>query len=233
MSRLGFPAIYRADGGEAVYSDEKVLAFGVPELEFPRRWPPAVELVGPVLYTPPDRRRDAPDLPFAPGRPHVLVTLGTHLRWRKPAMAEAVAQAARELPCLEFHFSDGDARGSREESAGNFHRLSYVPYSMHLSRYELIVHHGGTGVMYHTLRAGKPALVAPVDYDQFDHAARLEAAGLAHRLRHPNELARGIVEALADAALLAACRRFQSIVNGYQAEERVAELIASIASRKP
>jgi UDP:flavonoid glycosyltransferase YjiC (YdhE family) len=236
MSRLGFPAIYRPGGGEAVYSDEKVLAFGVPELEFPRRWPAAVELVGPVLYTPPDRRSDAPDLPFAPGRPHVLVTLGTHLGWRKQAMAESVAQAARALPGLEFHFSDGDVRGerstraTRQEPAGNFHRLSYVPYSTHLSHYELIVHHGGTGVMYHTLRAGKPALVAPVDYDQFDHAARLEAAGLARRLRRPDELARAITAALADATLLAACRRFQSIVNGYRAEERVAELVAA---RKP
>jgi UDP:flavonoid glycosyltransferase YjiC (YdhE family) len=227
MRQLGFPSIYRMDGSEAVYSDERILAFGIPGLEFPRRWPPAVELVGPVLYTPPRPAGDVPEVPFVPGRQHVLVTLGTHLGWRKEAMAESVRQAARALPGIEIHFTDGDARSERREAAGNFHRLGYVPYSTHLPRYALVVHHGGTGVMYHTLRAGTPALVAPVDYDQFDHAARLTAAGLAHRLHRPGELAQGIVGALTDPQLLAACRRFQSVVEGFQAEERTAELVAA------
>jgi len=234
LSRLGFPALYRPDGSEAVYSDERILAFGVPGLEFPRRWPAAVELVGPVLYTPPRLSPDAPDapeIPFAPGRRHVLVTLGTHLGWRKEAMAESVRRAARALPHLKLHFSDGDARSPRRESAGNFHRLGYVPYATHLPRYALVVHHGGTGVMYHTLRAGTPALVAPVDYDQFDHAARLVAAGLAHRLDRPDELARRIAGALDDPRLLAACRRFQTVVEGFHAEERTAELVAARLSR--
>ena len=231
LSRLGFPALYRSGGSEAVYSDERILAFGVPGLEFPRRWPAAVELVGPVLYTPPSLAPDAPEVPFAPGRRHVLVTLGTHLGWRKEAMAESVRQAARALPHLELHFSDGDPRSSRRESRGNFHRLGYVPYATHLPRYALVVHHGGTGVMYHTLSAGTPALVAPVDYDQFDHAARLVAAGLAHRLDRPDELARRIAGALADPRLLAACRRFQGVVGGFRAEERIAELTAARLAR--
>jgi UDP:flavonoid glycosyltransferase YjiC (YdhE family) len=33
-----------------------------------------------------------------------------------------------------------------------------------------------------------PALVLPNDYDQFDHAARLQAAGVALRLRHAREI---------------------------------------------
>jgi UDP:flavonoid glycosyltransferase YjiC (YdhE family) len=232
MVRLGVPAIYRPDGSEAVYSDERLLAFGVPGLEFPRRWPAAVELVGPVLYTPPRASGDAPEIPFAHGRRHVLVTLGTHLGWRKEAMADSVRQAARALPDLEFHFSDGDARSGRHESIGNFHRLGYVPYATHLPRYALIVHHGGTGVMYHTLSAGKPALVFPVDFDQFDHAARLTAAGLAHRLERPSGLARQVASALADRRLLAACRRFQAVLAGIQAEERVSELVAEKTGRK-
>lgn len=226
MRQLGVPAIYRPDGSEAVYSDERLLAFGIPELEFPRRWPAAVELVGPVLYTPPRAPGDAPEIPFVPGRRHVLVTLGTHLRWSKESMADAVRQAARALPDLEFHFSDGDARSGRHESLGNFHRLGYVPYATHLPRYALIVHHGGTGIMYHTLSAGKPALVFPVDYDQFDHAARLTAAGLAHRLKRPDGLARQVASALADRQLLAACASFQEVLAGFKAEERIAALVA-------
>jgi UDP:flavonoid glycosyltransferase YjiC (YdhE family) len=222
---LGFPSIYRDDGSEALYSDERVLAFGLAELELARRWPAAVELVGPVLYTPPS---EAPEPPFVPGRDHVLVTLGTHLQWRKEAMVEAVRRAAAALPGIELHWSDGDVRSTRRESAGNFHRLGYVPYDRDLPRYALVVHHGGAGVMYHTLRAGLPALVLPVDYDQFDHAVRLETAGAARRLRRPEDLATQVADALGDAGLRAAGRRFRDILaaQAQAPEERVAQLVA-------
>lgn len=221
---LGFPALYRPDGSEAVYSDERVLALALPELEFRRRWPAAVELVGPVLYTPP---ATAPEPPFVPGRRHVLVTLGTHLRWRKEAMAAAVRRAASLLPGIELHWSDGDAQSDRRESAGNFHHLGYVPYTRYLGRYDLVVHHGGTGVMYQTLQAGLPALVLPVDYDQFDHAARLEAAGVARRLRQPEDLAAAVKKAIGDTELHAACRRFRPLVVPGAAEERIADRVAA------
>jgi hypothetical protein len=40
-------------------------------------------------------------------------------------------------------------------------------------------------------------------------------------------LAQGIVGALADPQLLAACRRFQTVIKGFQAEERTAKLVAA------
>jgi UDP:flavonoid glycosyltransferase YjiC (YdhE family) len=225
LARLGFPALYRADGSEAVYSQERVLALGTRELEFPRRWPAAVELVGPVLYAPPGAQE--PPVPFVPGRRHVLVTLGTHLAWRKDAMAAAARRAARHLDGVEIHMSDGERWSRRRESDGSFHRLGYVPYASCIGRYDLVVHHGGAGILHHTLRAGRPALVVPVDYDQFDHAARLEAAGLARRLRVRRDLAPQITAALADQRLLAACLRFQRVLADYRAEERIAELVAA------
>jgi len=228
MCSLGFPEMYRRDGSEALYSDERVLALGLAELEFPRRWPTAVELLGPVLFTPPSA---APEPPFVTGRDHVLVTLGTHLRWRKEEMVAAVRHAAAALPDVEIHWSDGEAQSERSESAGNFHHLGYVSYDRDLPRYALVVHHGGAGVMYHTLRAGLPALVLPIDYDQFDHAARLEAAGVARRLRRPGDLAVQVKDALADAGLRAACRRFQDILAAQAPEERVAALVAQRLGR--
>jgi UDP:flavonoid glycosyltransferase YjiC (YdhE family) len=224
MRDLGVPAIYRDDGTEAVYSDDRILGLGLAEFEFPRRWPAALELIGPVLYTPPSQ---APEPPFVTGRPHVLVTLGTHLGWKKEEFLEVVRHAAAALPGIELHWSDGDVNRDRRESNGNFHRLGYISYARHLNRYDLVVHHGGSGVMYHTLRAGLPALVLPTDYDQFDHAARLEAAGLARRLRRPQDLAAQLADAvLRDTALRAACQRFREIVAAAEPEERVATLVA-------
>ncbi|HEV7668441.1 MAG TPA: nucleotide disphospho-sugar-binding domain-containing protein [Thermoanaerobaculia bacterium] len=225
---LGFPSLYREDGTEAVYSPERVLAFSIPELEFPRTWPPAVQLIGPVLYTPPTA---APAPPFREGRPAVLITLGTHLPWKKDTMAKAVRAAAQTLPEIDFHFTDGRADSDRRESTDNFHRLGYVSYARDLPRYALVVHHGGAGVQYHTLRAGLPALVLPIDYDQFDHAARLEAAGVARRVHDLRDLAQQVRAALGDAEMGAACRRFAEILRRYRAEDWVAERVAEKLGR--
>jgi UDP:flavonoid glycosyltransferase YjiC (YdhE family) len=222
MRQLGVPSLYRPDGTEAVYSAQRVLALGTAELEFPRRWPAAVELIGPVLYTPPSA---APPPPFLPGRRHVLVTLGTHLRWYKDRAAEAVRRAARALSGIEFHFSDGILGSTRHEADGNFRRLGYVPYARDLTGYDLVVHHGGAGVMYHCLRAGKPALVIPLDYDQFDHAARLEVAGVAWRVPRLDALPGLVARALEDPGLAKACLRHQALCAGYAPEDRVAALV--------
>src|SRR6185369_7007552 len=137
--------------------------------------------------------------PFVSGRQHVLITLGTHLRRHKDRVANAAQAAARALPHLELHFSEGrvdaDADAWRPNRAGeapaNFHRLSFVDYTL-LSRYDLVVHHAGAGIMHETMAAGLPAIVLPLDFDQFDNAARLEAAGLATRLRSLADLPRTI-----------------------------------------
>lgn len=96
----------------------------------------------------------------------MLVTCGTHLPWRRAQLAEATARAAAFRPDVELHVSDGDASSGRHESVGNFHRLGYVSYEQHLH----------PGVLAHTLAAGLPAIVVPVDYDQFDFAVRLQVA---------------------------------------------------------
>jgi UDP:flavonoid glycosyltransferase YjiC (YdhE family) len=221
---LGVPAVYRADGSEAVYSPQKVLGLARVELELPRRLPAAVELVGYPLYTPP---HDGPPPPFREGRRHVLVSLGTHLWWRKDAVAAAAAEAARLLPEVEIHFTDGDPASDREQGDGNFHRLGYVSYSRDLARYDLVVHHAGTGVMYYTLAAGLPALTLPTDYDQFDQAARLAEAGLARRLRSPRELPAAITEALGETPERARACAFAEIVRREPAETRIRALVSA------
>jgi UDP:flavonoid glycosyltransferase YjiC (YdhE family) len=222
LRELGLPAVYRADGSEAVYSPQKVLGLGRPEIELPRRLPPAVELVGYPLFTPPF---DGPAPPFVAGRKHVLVSLGTHLFWRKDAVAAAAAEAARLLPEVEIHFTDGDPSSRRSEDRGNFRRLGYVSYNRDLGRYDLVVHHAGTGVLYYTLAAGLPALTLPSDYDQFDCAARLAEAGLARRLRSPEEMPSAIAAALGDTPERTAAKAFAEILRGESAEDRIRRLV--------
>lgn len=222
LAWTGLRSPYRADGSETVYSGECVLALGIRELEFATRRRAPVRFVGPLCYTPGPAARIVPD--GARG-PHVLVTLGTHLRAFKDEIAAATRRAARRLPHVTFHFTDGDASREHAERDGNFVRYAHISYDANVRHYDLVVHHAGTGIANQCLLDGVPALVHPLDFDQFDHAARLVHAGVARRLRNTNDLAAAVPAALADGALKSACRHFAGIAAGYDAAETVARMV--------
>jgi UDP:flavonoid glycosyltransferase YjiC (YdhE family) len=84
-----------------------------------------------------------------------------------------------------------------------------------ITGFESVCQDGGAGIMYHTLAAGLPAIVCPVDYDQFDHAARLQNAGLAWRIGHRRDLRGAVTHALNDAGL---ARRCSAFAQSYQSD---------------
>lgn len=183
---VGLRHLYRKDGSEAAYSSECVLALGDQAFEFPRTWPKSVRFVGPKLYTPPSSDIAQPH--FQPGKKHVLVTLGTHLHWHKDSVARTTREIAERHPDLVFHFSDGDANSSTAEQGRNFSRLTYIDYERYTRCYDAVVHHGGAGIMYYCIQNNKPVIVYPLDYDQFDHAARIECSGRGIWIRDLREL---------------------------------------------
>jgi UDP:flavonoid glycosyltransferase YjiC (YdhE family) len=185
LAALGFPSLYRDDGSEAAYSDECILGLGLRELEFERAWPAALRFVGPMLWSPPNVGAAVPDMD---GGTHVLATLGTHLGFAKNDLAAQLDTIARSNPVLRLHFSDGRLDDSTNTVHRALQRHAWVDYPSWVPKMRAVLHHGGAGVMWECLRAGVPALVLPNDYDQFDHAARLQAAGVALRLRHPREI---------------------------------------------
>jgi UDP:flavonoid glycosyltransferase YjiC (YdhE family) len=240
LNELGLPGPYREDGSEAAYSDECILALGLRELEFARQWPKAVRFVGPVRYTPPNLGEPPA---FVTGRRHVLVSLGTHLRAHKDRIAAVVEAAARALPDVEFHFTDGRVPGAgigiakmqtthgiqtTRGGLDNFQRLPFIDYGL-LSRYDLVVHHAGAGILNETIAAGLPAIVLPIDYDQFDNAARLRAAGLAVALRSLTDLPRAVERALADAGTDDGAKairlRYRDLVSSQPGEECISDLV--------
>lgn len=225
LQSAGMSKPYRTDGSEAAYSAEKILALALPELEFPRQWPRAVQFLGPMLYTPPTRSVE-PE--FREGYRHVLISLGTHLAWHKDEFAKRMLQVANALPEVMFHFSDAAPEAPYIRSRGNFQRLPFVDYTRWLSRYDLVIHHGGAGIMYHCIAHAKPSLVYPLDYDQFDHAVRLVHSNLAVRVDQSSNLAEVLSRALSDAKLTQRCREFQSILERSAAKQ---EFMAALRLR--
>lgn len=227
LRAIGFPGIYRADGSEAVYSPQRILALGISEIEFPRTYPPHFQFVGPVLHTPQDDT-PAPQF-FDDGRPHVLVTLGTHLPHAKTGLAGTAREIARRHPEIVLHFTHGRKEAAAEPSQiPNFQEHPHVSYARHLPRYALVVHHAGAGIMNHCLRHGIPAVVIPQDYDQFDNAARLVAHGLALRARKFEDLETVIPQALQDEKLRASCDAIRPVHARQNALEAVTRMVAEL-----
>lgn len=173
--------VYRADGTEHAYSPQAILGLGMSELEFGRDWPAAFEMAGPVTATP----GTFPE-PRLPEGPLVLVTLGTHLHWAKRGLVEAVRAMGAAFPRLTFAVTLGDASRAAPdpfEVHGNVAVYHHLVYDAVLTRCAAVVHHGGAGIAFSAIRAGVPAVVWPQDYDQFDYAARIVAAGAGVRVR--------------------------------------------------
>ncbi len=196
--RWGIESVYRTDGNEVAYSPEWIMGCGVPEFEFDRDWPEAFEFIGPLTGGPP--------LPFQPpefesDRQHVLVSLGTHLPWAKKKLRSVIQDVAHALPHLRFHVSGGNPGGEQREQVDNIQFVDYFPYDPFLSNYSAAIVHGGTGLVYSCLRSGVPMLVAPQDFDQFDHAARIvhRNLGLSCTLREsPRKIANKLEHLLSD-----------------------------------
>jgi UDP:flavonoid glycosyltransferase YjiC (YdhE family) len=186
------PRLYREDGSEAGYSNQKILGFGLRELEFERDWPAAFEMIGPVTGEP----ESAPPLDLPLDKPCVLASVGTHLLWAKERLVADVAEIARALPGWHFVVSlgrPGDTSEARHV-LDNVTVVPFVPYARELARFDVVIHHGGAGVTYAAIAAGVPSLVVPHDYDQFDFAARIAWHGIGIRMKSLSD--RGAPDAL-------------------------------------
>ncbi len=172
--------VYRADGSEACYSPTAILGFGLHELEFQRDWPAVFRMIGPCFRNP--EPIGMPSLP--PGGPRVLVTLGTHLPWAKATLADDLAWLAARRPNLVLVGSLGMAAAGTDGRplAANAVLFPFLPYAAGLPWFDAVIHHGGAGITYAAIAAGKPAVVVPHDYDQFDYAARVVAKGAGLRV---------------------------------------------------
>ena len=229
FNQLGLPSIYRADGTEAVYSPEKILALGLREFEFDRDWPASLEFIGYPRGAP---GFGAPVPPIQDDRPHILVSLGTHLLWAKDRALGLIVDLAERLPGVVFHFSRGLPGGTRQEMTGRVLVCDYIPYDQCLSGYRAVIFHGGSGLLQSCLFHGLPMLVWPHDYDQFDHAARIVHHGLGLKLKlSPQDAVQQIQFLLSDESTQWRLHHFRGISRKHAPLERVGELFLKRAAR--
>ena len=180
LKRYNFK-LYNQLGHETIYSPYSILGIGMKEVELKKGFPEHYKWVGPSGASV-EAGEDYPlDLSVFPNRKKVLVTCGTQLAWAKDNLIFQAKQLAKAHP--DFHFFVTRGVGGEpfqcENLMENLSVVSYLPYKEYIPQMDYVIHHGGAGIFYQCIIYGKPALILPHDYDQFDYAVRGVEAGVA------------------------------------------------------
>ena len=180
LKRYNFK-LYNQKNQETIYSPYSILGIGMKELELKSGFPEHYLWVGPFGSSI-ERAENYPlDLSPYAGYKKVLVSCGTQLAWAKDNLLYQTQQLAEAHPDCHFFVTlgFGGQDFQCEELMDNVFVVSYLPYKEYIPQMDYVIHHGGAGIFYQCIIYGKPALILPHDYDQYDYAVRGLEAGIA------------------------------------------------------
>lgn len=173
--------LYNQLDQETIYSSYSILGIGMKEVELKKGFPKHYKWIGPSGASV-EAGEDYPlDLSPFMERKKVLVTCGTQLSWAKENLIYQAKQLAKAHPDCHFFVTRGVGGEAFqcENLMENLSVVSYLPYKEYIPQMDYVIHHGGAGIFYQCIIYGKPALILPHDYDQFDYAVRGVEAGVA------------------------------------------------------
>ena len=187
LKRYNFK-LYNQLGHETIYSPYSILGIGMKEVELKKGFPKHYKWVGPSGASV-EAGEDYPlDLSPFMERKKVLMTCGTQLAWAKENLIYQATQLAKAHPDCHFFVTRGVGGEvfQCENLMENLSVVSYLPYKEYIPQMDYVIHHGGAGIFYQCIIYGKPALILPHDYDQFDYAVRGVEAGIAFTAKRDN-----------------------------------------------
>lgn len=165
------------------YSSLLDLAMFSPVLQPPQpEWPAQTVQTGFPFYA----EGGVPSLPepveqfLSAGEPPIVFTLGSSAvyaagRFYAESVRAATALGRRALLLIGSNPPPPNLPAS-------ILAWDYLPYAQVFPRAAAIVHSGGVGTTAQALRAGRPMLVMPFAFDQFDNAARITRMGAGRTL---------------------------------------------------
>ena len=226
--RLGLPALERVHGG---ISDRLALVATFPQLEYPREWPPATHVVGPLMWEQPFG-----DVELPPGdAPLVLVAPSTvqdpDHRLLRAAVQGLAGENVRVLATTNRRLLP-----SPLDLPDNARLVDWVSYARTMPQCDLVVCHGGHGTIVRALSAGCALVVVPAGGDMNENAARVDWAGVGVRLprryARPEPVRLAVRRALADPQLRARARVLATWAASHDGATRAAELVEAFAARE-
>ncbi|MEX5636977.1 glycosyltransferase [Parafrankia sp. FMc2] len=171
-----------------------------------------------------------------PGRPRVLVTLGTVFS-DQAVLEEAVRAVASTGATviatvgMALREAPGSARAPASDtgsvrSTGSVHFVRFAPMERLMADVDLVISAGGSGTVLAAMSRGVPMVLWPQGADQPINAARARAAGVAAVVGHGAELPGAVISALADENLRsAAASAARQVAALPSADEALTEIV--------
>ncbi len=226
--RLDLPPLDRFHGG---ISPDLALVATFPQLEYPRQWPAAVEITGPMTFEQPH-----PEIELPPGDdPLVLVAPSTAHDSDNHLVRTALAAFADE-PVRVVATTNRVRPQAPIEVPPNASLVEWLSYSQLMPAASLVISHGGHGTVARALSAGTPVLISPIVGDMSETAMRVAWAGaglsLPWRLCRPAPLRWAARRILGDPAFTARAGELAAWTRENDGAARGAELVERLALRR-
>jgi MGT family glycosyltransferase len=225
--RLGLAPLERFHGG---ISQDLALVATYPQLEYPRAWPAAVKVTGPMAFEVPHPEIELP----AGDAPLVLVAPSTAHDSENHLVRTALAALADEP--VRIAATTNRVRPQSEIAVpANAVLVDWLSYSQLMPIAALVISHGGHGTVARALGAGAPLLISPIAGDMGETAIRVAWAGaglsLPWRLCRPGPLRWATRRILADPRFAARSRQIAAWGREHDGADRGAELVEELARR--
>jgi len=165
----GLPPTDRFHGGT---SPDLVLVATYPQLEYPREWPPGVQVTGPMHFELPH-----PDIDLPPGDDPLVLVAPSTSQDPDNRLVRSALRALREEPVRVVATTNRIHPDHPIEVPGNAVLVEWLSYSQLMPLAAAVICHGGHGTVARALAAGTPVLVSPVAGDMNETAMRVGWAG--------------------------------------------------------
>ncbi len=237
-ARLGLPALDRVHGG---ISSELAIVATYPQLEYPRRWPAGVHVVGPLMWEPPaddeeggsedERAAGASETPDE--RPLVLVAPST-AQDAEHRMLRAALLGLADLPVRVLATYNRRLPPRPLPVPANARVVDWIVYSREMPAAAAVVCHAGHGTLARALSYGCAIVACPAVGDMNENAARVDWAGAGVRLPRrfvtPRTLRLAVERALGEPAIRERAREIAAWAASHDSGAAAAELIEELAA---
>ena len=224
-AKLGLPPVERLHGG---MSERLVIVGTFPQLEYPRRWPASVHVVGPLLWEPPFGDVEPP----VGSAPLVVVAPSTAQDPQQRLLLNTIAGLAAE-PVRVLGTWNRRPPPVTFPVPPNARVVEWMSYARTMPLASLVICHGGHGTMVRALASGASVLVAPHSGDMAENAARADWAGvgvrLPWRLLGPLTIRLAVRRALEAPGLARRAQEVATWAGAHDGASRAADLVEELA----
>jgi UDP:flavonoid glycosyltransferase YjiC (YdhE family) len=225
-AQLGLPPLDHVHGG---ISRELAIVGTFPQLEYPRRWPSHVHVVGPLMWEPP-----AEDVELPAGDDPLVLLAPSTAQDPEQRMLAAALRGLAGVPVRVLATWNRRPVPRSLPVPANAQLVDWVPYSRTMPLCEVVVCHAGHGTLARALASGCAVVACPAVGDMNENAARLDWAGagvrIPRRFTLPRPLRLAVERALGGPSIAARAGDLARWATEHDAGEHAARLIEELAS---